>query len=105
MKLWYCMAEIELVVAAEEQPDHWTVNRLAQEEARDNDFSNTFVSRQITKTEDLPPDWTSDCQPRSEETDDTIGEILAANEAAERERLERAPLPGQMELPIDKETP
>ena len=100
MRLWYCMAEVEFVVAAEEEPDSYSAGRLAEREVRDNGIHDAFVVREIKSRADLPPDYEDGICPQSDETDESIGEILRPIEAAERERLERAPLAGQMELPL-----
>ena len=101
MKLWHCTAEIELVIASESEPDAWTINHLAEEEVRDNIFNDGQCIGEIVDEKSLPANWDRTCLPRSDgEEEATIGEILDQQRELKRIAAEKAPLPGQMTLPI-----
>ena len=102
LKLWKCVVECEVIIAANESPQSWDISRALADEADDNPggFTEHTDTELVTELADIPEKW-RDSIPRGDEHDDkTCEQILAEQEASRLEKAAASPMPNQMDLPI-----
>lgn len=100
MKLWRATAEVEVLIASEEEPDVYAITDAAEAEMRDNSGClGMFSADLIEDHNDIPKEWRGSI-PRGD-AKGTCEQILDAYLEAERERKLAAPCPGQKELPLE----
>ena len=102
MKLWKATVEVEVLIASEEIPDDFDVERAAKREMADNGGDVLWPAEEIQRLFDVPEEWldtiprgTTKCKP-----DKTCRQIMEAYLDAKEAEAMRRPMPNQKALEL-----
>jgi hypothetical protein len=103
VKLWRANVsfEVDIVIAADEEPDEQTIHLAASEELRDNvsfDAGHIGPVNEVREVKQLPQGWPN-ALPYGERTDNP--EELSCEQILDRQRPEYPPLGEQQDLVSD----